>query len=361
LNWVESDKSNAEKVRIGVIGVNFGVHHAQSAATVPEAQLVAACDVRDSQRAPTEQLGARFYTDYRQMLDTESLDGVVVAVPNHLHATVSIECLEHGLPVLLEKPLAPTLEDADRIIAATNRSGVPLLVGHQRRFSPFCERARETIANGGLGDLVGVSILWTILKPQSYFDAQWRTQRETGGGPLLINAIHTIDDLRYITQREVTRVYAETSNRTRGLDVEDTASISLHLQGGALATIFLSDCTPSIWSYEATTAPWENPLFHYSPADCYYFFGTKATLSLPQMQHVHYPNSAKQGWQHAIQVDRLGVHPANPLRLEMSHFCRVIRKEELPRTTAVDARRTLETLLGVIRSSDSQKPVALPY
>jgi predicted dehydrogenase len=206
---------------------------------------------------------------------------------------------------------------------------------------------------------VGVSILWTILKPPDYFGAEWRTRRKTGGGPLLINAIHTIDDLRYMTQLEVMRVYAETSNRTRGLEVEDTASISLYLRGGTLATIFLSDCTPSIWSYEATTAPWENPFFHYSPADCYHFFGTKGALTLPQMQYVHYSALAKQGWQFPIQIDRLGVQPTNPLRLEMSHFCRVVRKEELPRITAVDARRTLETLLAVIRSSDLKQPVNL--
>jgi predicted dehydrogenase len=131
------------------------------------------------------------------------------------------------------------------------------------------------------------------------------------------------------------------------------------LQGDALATIFVSDCAPGIWAYESSTAPWENPFFYYTPADCYYFFGTKGALTLPQMQYVYYPDPAKEGWQYPTQLDRLGVKPAHPLRLEMSHFCRVIRKEETPRTTARDARKTLEGVLAIMQSRDTGQAVEL--
>jgi predicted dehydrogenase len=357
--WVEFENTNVDQQRIGVIGTSFGMNHVQSASLVPEAKLVAACDLREDFRAPIEKMGVKFYTDYRRMLDSEKLDGVVIALPNHLHAPVSIECLERGLPVLIEKPVAGTLEDADRMIAATERTGVPLLVGHHRRFSPFCVRVREAIASGELGDLIGVSVLWAMFKPHDYFNAEWRTKRATGGGPLLINVIHNIDDIRFMTQREITRIYAETSNRTRGFEVEDTVSISLRLEDDALATIFVTDCSPAIWAYESTTAPWENPLFYHTPADCYYFFGTKGSLTLPQMQHVYYPDATKQGWQYPTQVDRLGVKPAHPLRLELSHFCRVIRKEETPRTTARDARKTLEAILAIMQSQSTGAAVEL--
>src|SRR5512139_3809120 len=103
--WVEFSESTAEKQRIGVIGASFGMNHVQSATIVPEAKLIAVCDLRDELQAPIERMGATFYTDYRRMLDAEKLDGVVVAVPNHLHAPVAIECLERGLPVLVEKPV----------------------------------------------------------------------------------------------------------------------------------------------------------------------------------------------------------------------------------------------------------------
>ena len=357
--WVEFENTNVEKQRIGVIGTSFGMNHVQSATMVPEAKLVAACDLREDFRVPIEGMGAKFYTDYRHMLDTEKLDGVVIALPNHLHAPVAIECLERGLPVLVEKPVAGTLEDADKMIAATERTGVPLLVGHHRRFSPLCVRVRKAFTDGELGNLIGVSVLWAMLKPQDYFDAEWRTKRATGGGPLLINTIHNIDDIRYMTQREITRIYAETSNRTRGFEVEDTVSISLRLEGDALATIFVTDCSPAIWAYESTTAPWENPLFYHTPADCYYFFGIKGSLTLPQMQHVYYPDPAKQGWQYPTQTDRLGIKPAHPLRLEMTHFCHVIRQEETPRTTAQDARKTLKAILAILQSQNTGAAVEL--
>jgi predicted dehydrogenase len=360
MTWFTYDADDGTpRRRIGVIGLSFGMNHAQSATIVPEATLVAACALHEEHRRPIEAMGARYYTDYRQMLDTEKLDGVVVALPNDLHAQATIECLGRGLPVLVEKPVAATLAEADRIVAATETSGVPVLVGHHRRFSPFCVRARQALVGGELGDLIGASVMWTMLKPKDYFDAKWRTLRATGGGPLLINTIHNIDDLRYITGREVTRIYAEVSNKTRGFEVEDTISITARLQGDALVTIFVSDCAPGLWAWESTTSPWENPHFYYQPADCYYFFGTKGALTLPTMQHVYYPDPEKASWQHPLQVDHLGVKPAHPLRLEMSHFCRVIRGLETPRTTAADARKTLAGVIAIMQSRDGGKPVDL--
>ena len=92
---------------------------------------------------------------------------------------------------------------------------------------------------------------------------------------------------------------------------------------------------------------------------CYHFFGAEGSLTLPQMQHVFYPDPAKEGWQYPTQMDRLSVKPAHPLRLEMSHFCRVIRKEETPRTTARDARKTLEGVLAIMQSRDTGQAVEL--
>ena len=349
----------ASKTRIGVIGLGFGINHVRSAAFLPEVELVAVADFLPERSGPAEALGARYYKDYRQMLDNEKLDGVVAAVSNDQHESVAVECLQRGMPILLEKPIAPTLEEADRIIAASEKSGTPLLIGHHRRFSSFVVKAREMVQNGAIGDLTAISVLWTILKPKDYYNATWRTQKATGGGPLLINTIHDVDDLRYVCQREVTRVYAETSNRARGFEVEDTIGISLRLEGDVLATITTSDCVPSIWAYESTTSPWENPFFHYTPEDCYYFFGTKGSLTLPQMRHVWYPDGAKEGWQWPLRVDRIGVTPVAPLHQEMLHFCRVARREESPRTSGRDARRTLEVVLAIMKSGETHQAVEL--
>jgi len=347
----------SDRVRVCVIGLGFGVNHAYSAALAGEVELVALCDRVEKRDAVAKELKVPFYHDYREMLDKERPDGVVAAVSNDQHESVAVGCLERGLPVLLEKPIAPTLEEADRIIAAADESGAPLLIGHHRRFSSFVVHARDLIQEGVLGEVVSAAVLWTILKPRDYFSSTWRTKKATGGGPLLINTIHDVDDLRFILQREVTRVYAETSNRARGFDVEDTIGISLRMEGDVLVTAAISDCVPSIWAYESTTSPWENPFFYYTPEDCYYFFGTKGSLTLPQLRHVWYPDADKEGWQWPVRVDRHGVNPVHPLREEMNHFARVIRGEESPRTTGRDARRTLEVVLGIMRSGGTQQPV----
>jgi predicted dehydrogenase len=343
--WVEFSDSNVEKQRIGVIGVSFGMNHVQSATLVPEAKLIAACDIREEVRAPIEGMGAKFYCDYRRMLDAEKLDGVVVAVPNHLHAPITIECLERGLPVMVEKPVAGTLEDADKMVAAVERTGVPVLVGHHRRFSPFCVRVREAFAKGELGDLIGVSVLWAMLKPKDYSRGGGRTRQPAAA--LLINVIHNIDDV-------VPTVTAHQPRRatTRGLGSR-IRSASAPLAGRRAAAIFVS--TRPRLNYGSTTAR-ENPFFYCRPIAT-----TGAGLVLPQMQHVFYPDPDKEGWQYPTQTDRLGVKPAHPLRLEMSHFCRVIRMEETPRTTARDGRKTLEGVIAIMQSRDTGQVVELKY
>jgi predicted dehydrogenase len=350
--------NKGDQVRVAVIGLGFGVNHARTAMLVREARLVAGCDLMEERGSPAKEWGVPFYTDFRQMLDEVEIDAVVAAISNDQHEAVAVECLQRRVPILLEKPIATTLDEADRIIAAGRESGTPLLIGHHRRFSAFVLKAREVVQGGEIGELVGASVLWTMLKPRDYYDAEWRTRRAMGGGPLLINTIHDIDDLRFITGREFVRLQAELSHRVRGLEVEDTISLSLRMGGDVLVTIFTADCVPAIWAYESTTSPWENPYFFYTPGDCYYFFGTQGSLTLPQLQRVYYADQTRQGWQWPLTVERLGVQPVHPLHEEMRHFCAVVRSEAEPRTSGEDARRTLEVVLGIMQAGKTGQPVA---
>ena len=93
------------------------------------------------------------------------------------------------------------------------------MVGYYRRFNPLVQRARQVVQSGEIGSLVAVNLLWTLQKPENYYDVVWRT--ESGGGPILINLIHDIDILRYVCG-EIQQVYALTSSVTRDFDVEDT-------------------------------------------------------------------------------------------------------------------------------------------
>jgi predicted dehydrogenase len=203
---------------------------------------------------------------------------------------------------------------------------------------------------------VGVTILWTLLKPSEYFQASWRKSK--GGGPILINLIHDIDNIRYICG-EIIRVYAEKSNVVRKFPVEDSVSVSLRFEDGAIGSILVSDCVPSMWSYEATTG--ENPQFFHNttPENCYYFFGTKASFVFPGLKKVFYPHPAKSGWQYPISTEEVEIVRADPYQEQLKHFCNVVKGIEKPRITGEDAKKTLEVALAIQKSGEIGKPISL--
>ena len=185
------------QLSLGLAGAGLiGRAHAQRMSRSAECRLVAIADPAAQTADYAASLGVARYPDLDTMLAAERLDGVIVATPNADHAPHAISCIEHGLPVLVEKPLAESLANAERIVQASERAGVPVLVGHHRRHNPMLSRARDAIRQGEIGRIATVSAFAAFLKPDRYFDVAWR--REPGGGPILINLIHAIDDLRFL-------------------------------------------------------------------------------------------------------------------------------------------------------------------
>jgi len=342
------------KIRLGIIGLGYiGKVHAEALRKIEDCDLVAVCDADEKNKSAAEALETGYYRDYQEMIQKEKLDGAVLALPNNLHASVGIECIKKGLHLLIEKPITTDLAEADLLIEEAGKNGIQILVGHHRRFSPLVEMTRKVIAEGGIGKLIGVSMFFALLKPPEYFQS-WKAIE--GGGPILMNLIHDIDNLRYICG-DVTRVYAEVGHKGRGLKVEDSASIVLRMENGALANVFLSDCVPANTSYEGTTG--ENPNFFNSPANCYHFFGTEASILFPQMKKLSYPDSSKVGWEFPIFEEEIKVTREDPITRELRHFCKVVAGEEAPRTSAVDGRRTLEVILAVKKSAEAGQPISL--
>ncbi len=140
-------------------------------------------------------------------------DGIVIATPTETHAPLTIKAAERGWHVLVEKPLAESLEAADRMIAAADAAGIHVLVGHHRRHHPAVARAKDLIATGDLGRPVVASLIWAMRKPDDYFDADWRAGMN--GAPVKQNLIHDVDTLRYLFG-EVTEVVGIGSNAVRG-------------------------------------------------------------------------------------------------------------------------------------------------
>ncbi|MEM7347577.1 MAG: Gfo/Idh/MocA family oxidoreductase, partial [Chloroflexota bacterium] len=288
-------------IKLAVIGAGLiGQKHVEIIRRNANCEIAAICDADPAAAATAEMYGVPFYQDYNRLLIEQSLDGAIIATPTNLHTPIGIACIEQQIPILVEKPIAGTLTEARALVATAKQLNVQILVGHHRRHNPLIQQVRDIIQSGKIGQLVGVTAMFTLLKPTDYYNAVWRTQ--PGGGPILTNLIHDIDNLRFICG-EIESVYAVVSNKTRGFAVEDTASLTFQFTDGALGSILLSDTTPAPWSYELTSG--ENPIYPRQMQDCYRFCGTEGALAFPSLKWWHYPDPNEAGWWHALAEQTL--------------------------------------------------------
>ena len=345
-------------IKIVVIGLGWiGRKHATLISSSDQCVLAGVCDVDSSHQSYAEQIGVPFYDNVDELISAVQPDGAVIATPNSHHFSVAQICARRKVDILIEKPIADTLVQSQRIVDVTKEQDVHVVIGHHRRHSPFIQMAKSVVENGELGKLVGAMMLWTLMKPADYFDVNWRTTRP-GGGPMLINLIHEIDILRFVCG-EIRQVFAHVSSENRNLEVEDSLSISLSFENGALGNIFASDSVPSPWSYEATTR--ENPHYFYSEENCYQFFGTNGALAVPGMEIWKYTSGSATGWQYPLEKSSLEVLQEDPLHSQLDHFCRVIRGEESSLINAEDGMRTLVTAHAVLESAEKQMPVEITH
>jgi predicted dehydrogenase len=237
---------------IAVIGAGvIGQDHIALIQASPFCHLAGISDITAEAADIAAKTKTTLYRELEMLIQREAPDGIIIATPNGVHAENAQLCAEHKIPMLIEKPIAGTLQDAHKIEQLVEERDAIILVGHYRRFSPLVAKCRALLREGAIGKPIGCSVIWSLRKPNDYFDVAWRTQRQNGG-VALINLIHDIDNLRFMLG-EIETVFAQSSNSTRELEVDDTYSISLKFENGVLGTILVSDVAPSPWAYEATT------------------------------------------------------------------------------------------------------------
>ncbi len=324
------------KVRIAVMGAGLiGRRHVMHIAQSERAEIAAVIDPTSVGEVVAREFGAPWFKSLGDMLAVDRPDGVLVATPNQLHKANGLECIAAGLPVLIEKPLCDKLEDAIELVEAAEKAGVPLLTGHHRRHNLLMQKAKETIERGDIGRPLVANAMFWIKKPDDYFNVDWR--REKGAGPVFLNLIHDVDNLRYLLG-DVVAVTASESNAVRGNAVEETAVILLEFASGALATASVCDATVSPWSWEMTTG--ENPAYPKADGEhCYLIGGTDGSLSLPQLDLRR--NNGVQSWYEPFEMIRPAIANEDPLARQITQFAKVIRAEEAP---LVSGREGLETL-----------------
>ncbi len=344
-------------VRLGIVGIGtIGRRHLQVASAESSCRVIAVADPDTRVAAIATAAGLPHYRSYTAMLDSERLDGVIVAAPTPMHAEIGGALVARGIPTLMEKPFTDTLESGLRLAAAADSSGVAISVGHHRRYDPAVADARALLEQGAIGRLIGVSGTWAVRKPDAYFGVEWRCR--PGGGPVLINMIHDIDMLRHLCG-EVVSVYAETTSRNRGLDIEDSGAILLRFASGALGTISFSDAAPSPWGWEQATA--DNPAIPPSGENCYRFFGSAGSFEFPRIRVWRHEPTGEPGWGRPIIPADRQIPARAALRDELRNFCDVIRGEASPPVSPQDALATLAATQAIHLSASQGKPVKPAY
>lgn len=291
--------------------------------------------------------GTRLYAGFDAMLD-ERPDGVVIATPNESHVDLAVRTVEAGIPAIVEKPVATTVAEARRLLAAMTAAGVPVMTGHHRRFNPIILKARDLVASARFGHLVQGSVLCSLRKEDAYFDVEWR--RTPGvGGPLLINMIHEIDLLRFLFG-EIETVTGITSNRERGLEVEDTAGAILTFRDGGVVTLSVSDAACGPWAWDISAG--ENlARFPAHKVQSHFFAGSAAGLSLPDLAVWTHPG--EKTWYDEMQSAKETVTAADSYIAQVRHFGDVIAGTADPRCSALDGARNLAVIDAIKASSAS--------
>jgi predicted dehydrogenase len=342
-------------VRIAVVGAGLiGQAHIKRVLEEPQAKLAGIADPSPHLKAQADALRVAWAPDIETLLARARPDGVVIATPNQLHVQHGMAVVQAGVPMLLEKPIAADVDSALALATAAEQAGVPILVGHHRRHSPLIRRAREIIASGRLGQVTAVNALCWFRKPsKDYFEGKNAWRRESGGGVVLINLIHVIDDLRNLCG-DILSVQAAESNVARGFAVEDTAAMILRFADGALGTLAISDAAVAPWSWELTSG--ENKAYPQTDQFCYMVAGTEGSVTVPRLDVWSHSGD---GWWTPIQSERIIVPEQDPLSLQMRHFVNVVRREVEPLLNGREGTRTLETTLAVKRAATTGQVVQL--
>ncbi len=340
--------------KIAIIGAGvMGKKHAQTISKHAHAELAAVCDPFSD--ALAQEFNVPNFKALDELFSHLKIDGVIIANPNRFHVSTAITCMQYGIACLLEKPLALNTNEALDLISAQQKMNIPILVGHHRRHNKIIQQARDIILQGTLGKINTFNALWSVYKPNSYFDIEWH--RKPGAGVLAINLVHDLDLMRYLNG-EIEYVQAMTSNENRGLEVEDTISISVRFKNGALGTLLASDAAVSPWGWDQNTEENKTSFATNPEQNCYFISGTEGALSVPNLEYWNYSNESVKSWSTPLIKNQVQPNKDHDVYIsQLTHFIDVIDKKADPVSTPADAIKNIQLLECIDKAAKEQRTV----
>jgi predicted dehydrogenase len=294
-----------------------------------------------------QEYGVPLFESLESLIKNMTVDGIIISSPNIFHFEHGKFCIERKIPILLEKPICDDFKSGLELVELERKCSSKVLIGHHRAHSSIINVAKKIIQSGKIGKIVGITGSAQFFKPDNYFEeGPWRAI--AGGGPVLINLIHEIGNLRALCG-EIDSVQAMLSNAIRGGDVEDTAVINFKFINGALGSFILSDTAATSRSWEQTSE--ENPnFFSDHNENCYLISGTKGSLAIPSMKLKFYNSRQESSWLLPFQEENISFVKVDPLEAQLSHFIDLIQNDIEPRVTAKDGLRNLQVVEAIYDS-----------
>ena len=236
-------------LNIAIVGTGIiGNSHIKAIQELQDCRLCALCDVNEEVVAElSSQHNVPYFLDYKQIPGSVDVDAVILNLPHFLHCEASVFFLEHGIHVLVEKPMANTVEECDRMIEAAEKSGKKLAVGHVQRYFPTTQFVVDICASGKLGKLC----MYTETRTINYFAEnrpKWFLSKEKAGGGIVMNyGAHALDKLFTILGPQDVEITSAVGNIKNDADIEGHAQIVAKFSGGVSAAITFSGYSTSIF------------------------------------------------------------------------------------------------------------------
>ena len=340
-----------------------GSKHVSMAQEHENVELTALVDLDEAAvKTQSQELGVRAFTDYRELLNAGIVDAVSIATPHHLHAIIGLECLNAGVHVFTEKPLANRVSDADAMIETAKARDLKICVGHQYRTYHTPQTMKHLIDTGAIGNIMRVLWTWIEFRPESYYDRDiWRqTWRHAGGGVLMNQTSHDLDLICWLVGEPV-QVSAMIGNQSHQMEVEDVVCANVLFANGAFGSIQLTINQPRGYSIRQIA-------------------GDKGTIAIPDVQSLTnnredhillgtYENSLTDlvgrtsriagqpeiSWQPVELRDEPGGHD-----ILMKSFTDAILNGGEPLVNGVSALPTVELINAIVLSAMRKKTVDLP-
>lgn len=331
-----------KQVTVGVIGLGLmGDRHARVFSQLPGVRLTAVADVRGERvESVAQATGTQAYTDYRDLLNRSDLDAVSICLPDSMHLEAVLAAAAAKKHILLEKPIATSLDEVDEMVAAAEKAGVTLMVGHILRFDPRFAMAEAAIREGRVGEPIQLYARRNspIVGPRHY----------AGQADLATHVmVHDIDILNWFIKGRVTKVYAQGQNRILSqYKVYDAITATLNYDTGAIATIEAAWVLP-----ESNPSAIDGRIEVIGNRGVLYVDTYEQGLSIVDAKGTVYPDTMHWPEIHGQVV--------GDLQNEILHFIQCVATGRAPLVGGAEARETVSVALAIMESISTQKPVGL--